>query len=830
MGKFLCFLFKSSIFWIIVTALLFISFIVLINILIAILWSFLINKFIPISYLFIKYLIILILFLLNWLILRKIVISWLFEWQFPTQKFSIYKERQNFISFLKLHLRNFINAIDIILDVNSKLTQKEIDFIDKFLEIFDDQLNLYEQLYNIVNNNANNNNIISYSMSRYQIEYYNKLKAINHILIENDIKNNLLNIKNNNNSIKMNNYTVNQNFENQKNLLQLNMILRQIQSIIAKYDWDNYTYMSPSYLCNLLFNDTFGSLSLNALNFKRKLKEYHLEENFTKKNKIHYTLVRNKIDNNNKSIDKSSENNLSSENNIISESNLISDNSDSKDALLMIFCLPNGGCYELLPKAKIEFYLNLGFSFLLWNYKGYGYSKGRADFSNCKSAVLEVYDTIVGNPKYNFKKICVMGHSIGGVAACYLAKNRRVDLLISDRNFCDISRLANNFYCGKLLSTLIKILFIGNTDNINNFFNSNIGNGNNGVMKIKNFDNKEEKSTINKIIIYSPLDVLILNDSTVKSGISRYIIKNYVIYINNENMQTIKDKENFLDIVFNTNEKSRFINNFRTLLHYYYDKDINAINKNDVVIKIKKENNKNENSINENNSSIEENQTIEDTLFSFFDMFFGICCDNLNYLSMKRLSVRRETIYLDNFFNNLLIWGVQGGESPTEEVFEFYSYKGKKLLKEASNILYNFSSNYSQININPIIGLIKSVSDDLKKILNVMENLDIALKDNQNVKKNNKDYNINISNEKMSTDLKEKLISKEEKENEINTNITFNSNKKEKLNNEDKFYDKLNNIKGNIKLFKSFAGHNGLLRSDEREQFYSFLLCTGIIS
>ena len=53
-----------------------------------------------------------------------------------------------------------------------------------------------------------------------------------------------------------------------------------------------------------------------------------------------------------------------------------------------------------------------------------------------------------------------MGHSIGGLAACYLAKHRHVDLLISDRNFCDMTRLVNNLYCGQVLSTLIKYLWL----------------------------------------------------------------------------------------------------------------------------------------------------------------------------------------------------------------------------------------------------------------------------------------------------------------------------------------------------------------------------------
>ena len=46
----------------------------------------------------------------------------------------------------------------------------------------------------------------------------------------------------------------------------------------------------------------------------------------------------------------------------------------------------------------------------------------------------------------------------------------------------------------------------------------------------------------------------------MKSGIARYIIKNYIIYKDLEKNTTIKSKENLLDIVFNSNEKNLFLN------------------------------------------------------------------------------------------------------------------------------------------------------------------------------------------------------------------------------------------------------------------------------
>ena len=106
-----------------------------------------------------------------------------------------------------------------------------------------------------------------------------------------------------------------------------------------------------------------------------------------------------------------------------------------------------------------------------------------------------------------------------------------------------------------------------------------------------------------------------------------------------------------------------------------------------------------------------------------------------------------------------------------------------------------------------------------------MNNLEIFEKEGKIIKNENI-KNDNEINDKNS--LKEKLISKDE--DEIKTNIDSDINKENILIVEDSFYDKLDNIKKGIKLFKTFAGHNGLLRPDEREQFFVMLLNTDIIS
>ena len=781
-------LFKSALFWIIFIAIFCILLNILINLLISYIWNYIINKFFPSSLSFLKYLLILILFSYNYFLLRSIVISWIFEWQHPFQFFSIYKERQTYLNYLKTILNDFVIAIDAILKDFNSLSKIQFEFFDSFFYLFEEEYNIYHDLYikTTSNENGNNNNLIRYKMSKCQIKYYNLLSSIKTRLNSNNLKNILLTKYKNKDNVK-DNKEINGNVqENINNIRQLKLLLNEFQNIIEKYDKSNYTYMSPFYLFNLFFNDTFGSLSLYSLQFKKNFEKYQIDEDFTPNGKIHYSLIRNKNNINNDNINDNTNSNTN-DNNINLDNN-------KDDGVLMIFCLPNATLYELIPKGKIEFYLNNGFSFLGFNYNGYGYSKGSPNFKNLKKNILELYDFIVHNTKYNFRKICVMGHSIGGIPAIYLAKNRHVDLLISDRNFCDINRLANNLYFGRILKFLLKNMFIGDTDNIQNFCDFN---------SYKTY----------KIIIYSPVDSLIYNDASIKSGISRYIIKNYIVYKNSENMNNVmKDKENLLDIVFNKYEKESFMDKFLEIAHLYYD------NKDDINYYNNEYYNYNEENLIDNIMD-NGNKDIEQILDKLFSIFLG-SCDDLYILIKKNISKRREKIFIDNYFNNLLIWGIQ--KPKEDENLEFYSYKGKQALKDAYNLLNKNTNNKNQIKDNKTPLLLTNLKDNFKKIVNVIDNLEITLNSNINI--NN---NVNIIDD--DENIKERLISSDSEEIRTNIDNNNNINKDMNLNKKNDFYNKLNNITGNIKLLKSYSGHNRGLSEEELQLFYMFLLSSGII-
>jgi alpha/beta superfamily hydrolase len=87
----------------------------------------------------------------------------------------------------------------------------------------------------------------------------------------------------------------------------------------------------------------------------------------------------------------------------------------------MIICCPNSAPYEIFAYSDkwIEYYLDIGVSVFLWNYRGFGESKGSLSFENLREDAECVADFL--RKFYKFNKIGVHGISIGGIPASHLA-------------------------------------------------------------------------------------------------------------------------------------------------------------------------------------------------------------------------------------------------------------------------------------------------------------------------------------------------------------------------------------------------------------------------
>merc|ERR1719491_2545356 len=87
----------------------------------------------------------------------------------------------------------------------------------------------------------------------------------------------------------------------------------------------------------------------------------------------------------------------------------------------LLWCNPNAGYYETMVYQSniLNFYLDRGCNIFLFNYSGFGRSRGLPTTSK----VAEDSDSIIEFLKSKgITEIGVHGRSIGGVAACHLAR------------------------------------------------------------------------------------------------------------------------------------------------------------------------------------------------------------------------------------------------------------------------------------------------------------------------------------------------------------------------------------------------------------------------
>ena len=114
-----------------------------------------------------------------------------------------------------------------------------------------------------------------------------------------------------------------------------------------------------------------------------------------------------------------------------SEENLI-------DSPVVIYCNPNGGLYEYACYQNnwLEFYISAGVDFCMFNYRGYGRTKGTVTSAKMNEDVQAIYDFL--NKSKMYSKIAVHGESIGVAPACNLAKSSEVAFLFADRGFSSL--------------------------------------------------------------------------------------------------------------------------------------------------------------------------------------------------------------------------------------------------------------------------------------------------------------------------------------------------------------------------------------------------------
>lgn len=299
---------------------------------------------------------------------------------------------------------------------------------------------------------------------------------------------------------------------------------------------------------------------------------------------------------------------------------------------------------------------------LFWNYRGYGFSEGSTDFNKICEDILCVYDYMIEN--YKYKNIAVHGLSIGGIPSCFLAKNRKIKLLIADRTFGSVLDFLNSFnYMNKIFYYIAIILRIPFVDNAKNYI----------------------EAKCRKIILNDPEDNTVVDIISLKSSVAKRIIyelfnEKYLEY-NIRNIQS----ENFLDYVLEPEYGKEIYNAFKYTINfvknkyenYYSEENYNKVNE-IININMNKENNINNNEININAEDSKHEQlnqnkidnldisqipieTLHDISKEFYHRLYFLysnftsCGDSL----IKFTENMNNITHFNSFFNNLIIFGTE---------------------------------------------------------------------------------------------------------------------------------------------------------------------------
>ena len=540
---------------------------------------------------------------------------------------------------------------------------------------------------------------------------------------------------------------------NNLNIQKILVLLRILIDQLNDYLGEHYSCFSKRYIRNYLKNKLFASIEQFQIEL---IDKFCVEE--------HQLITKDKCQ---------------------IEYILLKSNPQSYSKKLMIICGPNGVPYQIfIRNLRFESYLQSDIDILCWNYRGYGFSKGKPSYNRLRSDVLELFDEVKNN--FNYERYGVHGISIGGIPCCHLARNRKeIELMICDRNFGRLDNIAQGFYCGKFLFFIYKYFFFQSSDNVDNYINVKCD-------KILLNDSRDQivleicslKTLVaqrlcelyfdcNNNSINNNFNNLNLNDSNHNSLIGNFNSHNNELEIlsskklngneqnnilnnseqisstninnNLNNKKIILPKKTALDKILNSvEEKHIFIHSLINIS--------NIINKDKLEVNQKKSflskiiNLVKKNSVQYSNLKEEELQNTSG-IFDFVKDHMLEILDSVQSAGDTLLSINiyktdyTKYVFIDNFFNNMFIWGsfvynrnneniqihklknVKTIFNYTMKLFdefinsqEIMSYKQLTLVKEINTIYKYFSQiyqNLENIGLKTKNGFIKLINEDL---------------------------------------------------------------------------------------------------------------------
>ena len=111
----------------------------------------------------------------------------------------------------------------------------------------------------------------------------------------------------------------------------------------------------------------------------------------------------------------------------------------------ILLCHANGGNMSYYMDT-IDIFNKLGLNCFIFNYRGYGDSKGKTTEEGIYIDVQSAYDWLRTEKKTPAEDIIIFGRSLGGSVAAHLAANARVGGLIIESGFTSYADIAQKFY------------------------------------------------------------------------------------------------------------------------------------------------------------------------------------------------------------------------------------------------------------------------------------------------------------------------------------------------------------------------------------------------
>ena len=678
------------------------------------------------------------------------------------------------LSTIQRQIDNLKYIIDIHLEIYNKIK-------NKFNQLTIDQQLFYNNL-NYLKDAICNGNLINFINQTKEIIEKNGKNSLNDIPEEE--RNNIISQISNQN-------------ESNLNIQKISVLAKTLMDQIKDYLGEEYSSFNKRFIRNFFKNKLFASLEqlqIELIN-KYEVEEYQL---ITKdKTLIEYIIIKSQ--------------------------------KESSRKKLMILCGPNGVPFQIYAKnLRFDNYLQSDIDILCWNYRGYGFSEGKPTYNKLREDILELFDEV--KHTLNYERFAVHGISIGGIPSCHLARNRKeIELIICDRNFGRLDNMTQSFPCGKFLFYIYKYFFFQSSDNVDNYLN------------IK----------CNKILLNDAKDKIVLETCSLKTLVAQSLCEKYFYCKNdsielssaennnisvgnyhshNNELESLSSKKNLkqlntliisgennntsnnknisqqkellpnitaLDKIFGSVEKKNNFIHSLIIISNIINQDKLEINpKKGYLDKIK--NIFKKNSVQYSNLTEEEIQNtsgifdfVKEHMLEILDSLQGAGDTLLSLIYIERDYTKE--IFIDNFFNNMIIWG--SVPSNNYGNIHFHSIKNiKNNFKHTIQLFEEF------INSQEIMGC-KELTI-VKEINNIYECFSRIYQNLENIGLNTKNGFIKL--------IKDELIDEEKNENLDYEECLMELNRGN--------YVPLN------------CGHNGALSKEEREIFETFLFKSNFIN